>query len=62
MSKDGEIRLWRFELAVGDALLNRQLFITSDSRMGWGLDDVREGDLIALFLGVQVPFVKRGGI
>jgi len=62
MSKDGEIRLWRFELAVGDALLNRQPFITSDSRMGWGLDDVREGDLIALFLGVQVPFVKRGGI
>jgi hypothetical protein len=34
-----------------DALLNRQFFITSDSRMGLGLDDVREGDLIALFLG-----------
>jgi len=60
MSKDDEIRLWRFELAVRDALLNRQFFfITSDSRMGLGLDDVREGDLIALFLGAQVPFVVR---
>ena len=27
--------------------------------MGLGLDDVREGDLIALFLGAQVPFVAR---
>ena len=27
--------------------------------MGLGLDDVREGDLIALFLGAQVPFVVR---
>ncbi len=43
-----------------DALLNRQFFITSNSRMGLGLDDVREGDLIALFLGAQVLFVVRG--
>jgi hypothetical protein len=59
MSEDDEIRLWRFELAVRDALLNRQIFITSDSRMGLGLDDVHKGDLIALFLGAQVPFVVR---
>jgi len=51
MSEDDEIRLWRFELAVRDAFLNRQCFITSDSRMGLGLDGVHKGDLIALFLG-----------
>jgi hypothetical protein len=27
--------------------------------MGLGLDDVREGNLIALLLGAQVPFVVR---
>jgi hypothetical protein len=27
--------------------------------MGLELDDMREGDLIALFLGAQVPFVVR---
>lgn len=51
MSKNDEIRVWHFELAVRDALLNRQFFTTSDFRVGLGLDDVREGDLIALFLG-----------
>ena len=59
ISKDDGIRPWRFELAVRDTLLNRQFFITSDSRMGLELDDMREGDLIALFLGTQVPFVVR---
>ena len=59
MSKDDEICLWRFGLAVRDALHNRQFFIISDSRMCLRLGDVHEGDLIALFLGAQMPFVVR---
>jgi hypothetical protein len=39
--------------------INRQFFMTSDFRMCFGLDDMDEDDLIALFLGTQVPFVVR---
>jgi hypothetical protein len=59
MSKDDEICLWGFELAVRDALHNRQFSLLRTPGCAWGLDDVREGDLIALFLGAQVSFVVR---
>jgi hypothetical protein len=59
MSKDDEFRLWRFEIALRNAVYNRKLFTTSNSYMGLGLDVVREGDLIAFFLGAQVPFFIR---
>ena len=35
------------------------VFHDFDSHMCPGLDDMREGDLIALFLGAQVPFVVK---
>lgn len=54
-----EINQWHFEIALREAVHNRWFFITSESHMGLGLDTMREGDGIALFLGTQVPFLVR---
>jgi hypothetical protein len=38
---------------------NRRFFRTDGGRLGWGPDQVREGDVVCVLNGVDVPLVLR---
>jgi hypothetical protein len=48
-----------FSKAHNYAIMNRLLFVTESRMMGITSEGVREGDLVFLILGTNVPFVLR---
>jgi hypothetical protein len=49
----------RYAKLVNETLRGRSLFITHDGFMGIGPDDMKEGDMVAVFFGGRTPFIIR---
>ena len=55
--KDSEITI--FHDRVNKASDGRRLFVTGDGHLGLGPENLQHGDVVAILLGGQVPFILR---